>query len=222
MWRVDTSRRTGPPDWAARTISDLESRYAEVMHENDHLRRIAECLINRLVTYENASSLPSTNSLNWKNEKKAEARQNGGDPVQKKAGGVNGHKGTSRKHAPERRKHHTFRDLTPEYCGDLMILYDALIRDIVEIPLVWAFEVCYIIDRMRCLKCGRVVEADSDLFRQGSYGKNLIGTMAVMRSLRVPIEDIVSAIGSIFGYRMTAFTVNNMLACVDDALETSA
>ena len=103
-----------------------------------------------------------------------------------------------------------------------MAPYDALIRDIVEMPRVLAFEVRHIIDRMCCLKCGKIVEADSGLPRQGSYGKNLVGTIAEMRSLRVPIDGIITAIGSIFGYRMAASTVNNVLARVDDALGPTA
>ena len=73
---------------AARTISDLKSRYAEAMHDNDRLGRIAECLINRLAACENASSPPSANSLDRKKEKgeKVEAHKNGDAPARKRSG----------------------------------------------------------------------------------------------------------------------------------------
>ena len=203
---------------------EYKAKYTAAMQEIDRLKRIAECLISRLTVYENSGTPPSANSLDWKQEKKekADARKNGEAPARKRSGGVKGHKGTSRKHAPKRKKRHTFGDLRPKCCGECMALYDELIRDIVEIPRVRAFEVRHIIDRLRCLKCGRIVEADSGLPRKGSYGKNLVGAIAEMRSLRIPMAGIVTAIDSIFGYRMATSTVNNVLARVGDALGPAA
>ena len=93
------------------------------------------------------------------------------------------------------------------------------VRDMVGMRPVEAYETRHKIETARCGKCGSILEAESGLPRNGSYGKGVVGMVSEMRAARVPLESIPKAVKGISGLVLAKSTVTGMMARVGDALE---
>ncbi len=212
-------------------MDELRSKFDEVRSERDELarahdslRKLVDAMAHRMSYYENVNSPPSANSLVWKKLKKKKnvARKSGDGPERKKPGGRKGHKGTARRHDPARSEHHAFEGGPPVCCGQPAAPGCTRTRDITDIPPVVAIETRHHTDTAQCRKCGKTFEAESGLPKKGSFGRNLIGAVAELRSHRVPYDGVARASNSLFGCHVTKSTVINMLARVGDAMEREA
>ena len=220
------------------TISSLRSERDELLQRVDSqdraiasLQQAPESVLRKMAYYENPNSPPSADSLEWKERKrqKARERKDGNGPPKGKPGGRIGHKGTSRRHKPEGEVSHGFgRDAKGNMaiprcpCGHERRYTGMRVRDIVDIRPIEAYETRHKIGTAKCGKCGSILEAESGLPRNGSYGKGVIGMMSEMRAARVPLELIPKAVKGISGLVLAKSTVVDMMARVGDALEEEA
>lgn len=180
----------------------------------------------RLQYYENPNAPPSTNSLEWKKQKRdkkkaaAKAKKEGKAPPRKKPGGRRGHPGKSRKHRPVRTETHRF-DKKPECsrCGCGMSVTER-IRDIQHLVPARLEEVRHVIESSRCHRCGATGEAQHDLPRKGSYDKNIVGLIAEFRAARVPLDIIPGVLHTAAGgLEVSKAAVTNVLYRIGEALE---
>ena len=91
-------------------VSSMKIKIDATQKENDFLRRSVESLQRGLEYYENPNSLPSTDSLGWRRQRRERARQRKEcrwNKEKRKPGYRVGHPGTSRKHSPRKRKRTT-------------------------------------------------------------------------------------------------------------------
>ena len=202
---------------------------SELEHERNE--REAEHAANvqmsaRLQYYENPNAPPSTNSLEWKKQKRdkkkaaAKAKKEGKAPPRKKPGGRRGHPGKSRKHRPVRTEIHRF-DKKPECsrCGCDMYVTER-IRDILHLVPARLEEVRHVIESSRCRRCGATSEAHHDLPRKGSYDKNIVGIIAEIRAARVPLDFIPGTLHTVAGgLKISKAAVTNALYRIGEALE---
>lgn len=209
-------------------VAALSSKIEELLAAVEQRDRVIERLERLLKYYTNPDTPPSANSLEWKEEKRQKKKQEEGAPAGKR-GGKAGHPGTSRRRSPERIVRHRFRRrregrrLVPDVacgCGGRMEVATRRVRDITEIKIT-AEEVRHIIEVARCA-CGRTAEASSGLPARGNFGKRFVGLVSEVRAGRVPLAGIARAVGAVTGVRISASTVNGIIARASDAMKPEA
>ncbi|MDI1495640.1 MAG: Transposase [Cenarchaeum symbiont of Oopsacas minuta] len=73
-----------------------------------------------------------------------------------------------------------------------------------------------------CTNCKRVCEAENDLPKSGSYGKNIIALVTEYRATRIPYDQIPQLVKTACGLVVAKSTVINMIANVSDQMEKDA
>ena len=210
-------------------VAALSSKIEELLAAVEQRDRAIERLERLLKYYTNPDTPPSANSLEWKEEKRQKRRQGEGAPAGKR-GGRAGHPGVSRSRSPERVVRHRFRRrregrrLVPDVecgCGrGRMEVAARRVRDITEITIT-SEETRHVIEVARC-PCGRTAEAPSGLPARGNFGRRFVGLVSEVRAGRVPLAGIAGAVGAITGVRISASTVNNIVARASDAMRPEA
>ncbi len=198
-----------------------------MMKEKD---RTIEEQNRRLRYYENENSPPSAESLEYKRQKaqrkreRASNRGNGSNSgTGKKPGGQRGHKGTSRRHDPQKTVLHTFQDndgtCSPVcMCGRAMDI-TALIRDIIDFEPVRMTETRHITERATCRLCGIMISADDGLPRRGRYGKHMISLVSALRARHMPLQSVADTLKDFTGRSIAKSTVINMIGGVCDSMQ---
>ena len=206
--------------------SMLESKIEEVLAKIERLERALGYSERIMTYYTNPNTPPSSESLEWKAQKRERAKkQEKGDKA--KRGGRDGHVGASRSHDPERTVSHRFGrrksgrrqvPVLPECgCGGgRMAIGSPRVRDITDI-MVTACETRHRVETAICGSCGRREDAPNDLPRRGNFGKGLVGLVSELRAARVPLKGISVAVRSITDIELAGSTVNNIMARVGDA-----
>lgn len=207
----------------------VDDLYDELSQEREKLEKSESdvaLMRARLEYYENPNASPSSNSLEWKKQKRdkkraaAKAREEGTAPPRKKPGGCPGHEGRTRDRNPTRVQEHRF-EAKPQCreCGCEMRVYERT-RDMVHLVPARIEEVRHVIETARCVRCNASGEAPHDLPRKGAYDKNIVGLIAELRAARVPlhiIPDVLFAAAG--GLKMSKATVTNTMYRIGEALE---
>ena len=178
------------------TIKDLMVQNARLQEQIETLLEGQAYRDKKLAYYENPNTPPSADSLEWKMKRRQTAKERESDPDAqgKKPGAKKGHKGKSRNHTPTHREYHKFErkrirckdiPILPKCsCGGHTMQGPARTRDIIEME-VRVEETRYCIDTAKCMQCSKIIEAPHDLPRNGSYGKYIVGLVAVLRGFHL-------------------------------------
>ena len=94
-------------------------------------------------------------------------------------------------------------------------------RDIVEMT-VNVSETRHCIDTAKCAQCSKIIEAPHDLPRNRSYGKCMVGLVAVLRGARIPFRMISEVIKELTGTKIATSTVLYAYARAADAMHSDA
>ncbi|MDI1496313.1 MAG: Transposase [Cenarchaeum symbiont of Oopsacas minuta] len=73
-----------------------------------------------------------------------------------------------------------------------------------------------------CTNCKRVCEAENDLPKSGSYGKNILALVVQYRAARIPYDEIPKLVKTVCGLVVAKSTIINMIANVSDLMEKDA
>ena len=182
-------------------------------HYHELLKRI-EDLERRLSYYENAHSPPSKDSLYWKQQKKERRTDHPSKPGQKP-----GHAGTTHNLRPSSTVKHIASRC--QKCGSMNITettHDN--RIIAEIPRPQPYTVTrHVIQSYMCKDCGSTTTADAHIPKKGSLGCNLVATILLLWSARLPLKKISKIIELSYGLKLSAACVNSALCNTSYALE---
>jgi len=182
-------------------------------HYHELLKRI-EDLERRLSYYENAHSPPSRESLYWRQQKKERRTDHPSKPGQKP-----GHTGATHNLRPSNTVKHTASRC--QKCGSMNITettHDS--RIIAEIPRPQPYTVTrHVIQSYLCRDCGSTTTADARIPKKGFLGCNLVATILLLWSARLPLKKISKTIESLYNLRLSAACINSALLNTSDALE---
>ncbi len=211
-----------------REIATLKSDLEKALGRIERLERALGYSERLMTYYTNPNTPPSSESLEWKAQKRERAKKQEKEGKSKR-GGRKGHAGASRPHDPERTVSHRFGrrksgrrrvPVLPECgCGGgggRMAIGSPRVRDITDIR-VTACETRHRVETAVCGSCGRREDAPNDLPRRGNFGKGMVGLVSELRAARVPLKGISVAVRSITGIMLAGSTVNNIMARVGDA-----
>ena len=150
-------------------------------NDNEDLRKESEELRRHLAIHDNANTPPSRKMA--KHRKKTDATKGGADPSgketpPKRRGAQPGHKGKTSKPAPTESQTHA--PIRCPGCGNTALNEESSeVVDIAEMPQpVKATTIRHILVTCRCGGCGLGgIEPNTDLPKEGSYGRNVVGTV---------------------------------------------
>lgn len=181
--------------------------YDSILQENKELKAI-------LSYYENAHSPPSSDSLQWRREKKNRKSKNPSKP-----GAKNGHKGTAHNLKPTSTIHHSIQKCSK--CGSSKIIQTTQQSKIIaEIPKPQPYTVTkHIIPSYLCKDCNCIITPDKVIPKKGCLGFNLTGTILSLWAARITVRNIAKMIQSFYSIKLSAACINNSLYNTSLSLE---
>ncbi len=181
--------------------------YDSILQENKDLKAI-------LSYYENAHSPPSSDSLQWRKEKKDRKSKNPSKP-----GAKIGHKGTAHNLKPTSTIHHNIQKCSK--CGGSKIIQTTQqTRIIAEIPKPQPCEITkHVIISYLCKDC-RYTSITDAIPKKGCLGFNMIGIITSLWSARISVRNIAKMIQSFYSIKLSAACINNSLYNTSLSLES--
>ncbi len=181
--------------------------YDSILQENKELKAI-------LSYYENAHSPPSSDSLQWRKEKKDRKSKNPSKP-----GAKIGHKGTTHNLKPTSTIHYSIQKCSK--CGSSKIVQTTQqSKIIVEIPKPQPYTVTkHIIPSYLCKDCNCITTPDKVIPKKGCLGFNLTGIILSLWAARISVRNIAKMIQSFYSIKLSAACINNSLYNTSLSLE---
>jgi len=165
----------------------------------------------KLTYYENPHSPPSSNSLEWKKQKREAKKKRDADSNKSRRGGIPGHKGATQKFIPTKTKHHKSSECPK--CGSLNISQTKTSKRImVGIPQPLPYTVTeHVVYQYDCNKCYNHFQADDKLPPHGCFDGSAIREIINMFSKRMPYATIRMTLEERYGLSVSCTTIQAIL-----------
>ncbi len=173
----------------------------------------------KLTYYENPHSPPSSNSLEWRKQKRDAKKKRDTGSNKSRRGGIPGHKGTTQKFTPTKTKHH-YSSNCPK-CGSANIYkIKTSKRIMVGIPEPVPYTVTeHTVYQYNCNKCYNHFQADDTLPPHGCFDGSAIREVVGMFSKRMPYDTIRITLEERYGLNISCTTVQSILRTASILLE---
>ena len=165
----------------------------------------------KLTYYENPHSPPSSNSLEWKKQKREVKKKRDVNSNKSRRGGIPGHKGATQKFIPTKTKHH-YSSNCPK-CGSSEISKIKTSKRIMvgihePLPYTVTEHVVYQYD---CNICCNHFQADDKLPPHGCFDGSTIREVINMFSKRMPYDTIRITLEERYGLSVSCTTIQAIL-----------
>jgi len=173
----------------------------------------------KLTYYENPHSPPSSNSLEWKKQKREAKKKRDADSNKSRRGGILGHKGATQKFIPTNTKHHKSSNCPK--CGSANISQSKTRKRImVGIPEPSPYTVTkHVVYQYNCNKCCNHFQADDKLPPHGNFDGSAIREVVCMFSKRMPYDTIRITLQERYGLNISCTTIQSILRTASILLE---
>jgi len=174
----------------------------------------------KLTYYENPHSPPSSNSLEWKKQKRDAKRKRDTDSNKSRRGGIPGHKGATQKFIPTNTKHHCSSNCPK--CGSSNISQTKIHKRVmVGIPQPLPYTVTkHVVYQYDCNKCYNHFQADDKLPQYGCFDGSAIREVINMFSKRMPYDTIRITLEEKYGLSVSCTTIQAILHTGSTLLES--
>lgn len=171
-------------------------------------------LESKIQYYENPHSPPSSDSIQWRKEKKNRKSKNPSKPGQKK-----GHQGIAHNLKPTSTIHHYSKKCSN--CGGTKIIQTIQQTKIIaEIPKPQPYTVTkHIIPSYLCKDCNCITTPNKVIPKKGCLGFNLTGIIFYLWAARITVRNIAKMIQSFYSIKLSAACINNSLYNTSLSLE---
>jgi hypothetical protein len=173
----------------------------------------------KLTYYENPHSPPSSNSLEWKKQKREAKKKRDADSNKSRRGGIPGHKGATQKFIPTNTKHNKSSNCPK--CGSTNISQTKTRKRImVGIPQPLPYTVTeHVVYQYDCNKCYNHFQADDKLPPRGNFDGSTICEVVGMFSKRMPYDTIRITLEERYGLSVSCTTIQAILHTGSTLLE---
>ena len=165
----------------------------------------------KLTYYENPHSPPSSNSLEWKKQKREAKKKRDIYSNKSRRGGIPGHKGATQKFIPTKTKHHKSSNCPK--CGSSEISkIKTSKRIMVGIPEPLPYTVTeHVVYQYDCNICCNHFQADDKLPPHGCFDGSAIREVINMFSKRMPYDTIRITLEERYGLSVSCTTIQAIL-----------
>ncbi len=176
-------------------------------------------LKQKLAYYENPHSPPSSNSLEWKKQKREAKKKRDTDSNKSRRGGIPGHKGATQKFIPTNTKHYKSSECPK--CGSTNISQTKTRKRVmVGIPQPPPYTVTeHVVYQYDCNKCCNHFQADDKLPPHGCFDGSAIREVINMFSKRMPYDTIRITLEEKYGLSVSCTTIQAILYTGSTLLE---
>jgi len=173
----------------------------------------------KLTYYENPHSPPSSNSLEWKKQKRDAKKKRNTNPNKSRRGGILGHKGATQKFISTNTKH--YKSSNCPKCGNANISQSKTSKRImVGIPEPVPYTVTkHVVYQYDCNKCYNHFQADDKLPPHGCFDGSAIREVVGMFSKRMPYDTIRITLEERYGLSVSCTTIQAILYTGSTLLE---
>ena len=173
----------------------------------------------KLTYYENPHSPPSSNSLEWRKQKRDAKKKRDANSNKSRRGGILGHKGATQKFIPTKTKH--YKSSNCPKCGSANITQTKTHKRIMvgitqPVPYTVTEHVVYQYD---CNKCCNHFQADDKLPPYGNFDGSAIREVVGMFSKRMPYDTIRITLEERYGLSVSCTTIQAILHTGSTLLE---
>jgi len=165
----------------------------------------------KLTYYENPHSPPSSNSLEWKKQKRDVKKKRDVNLNKSRRGGIPGHKGATQKFIPTKTKHY-YSSNCPK-CGSSKISkIKTSKRIMVGIPEPLPYTVTeHVLCEYDCNTCQKHFQTDGNLPPHGCFDGSAIREVINMFSKRMPYDTIRITLEERYGLSVSCTTIQAIL-----------
>jgi len=175
------------------------------------LREEIKQLKLKLTYYENPHSPPSSNSLEWRKQKREAKKKRDVNSNKSRRGGISGHKGATQKFIPTKTKHY-YSSNCPK-CGSSEISkIKTSKRIMVGIPEPLPYTVTeHVLCEYDCNTCHKHFQTDGNLPPHGCFDGSTIREVVGMFSKRMPYDTIRITLEERYGLSVSCTTIQAIL-----------